>query len=60
MENAPDATTISVNRARRVRENYIVERIFEEILQQIAARGLVGGNIPYTVSAPLKGKVEQT
>ena len=33
-EKAPDATTLSVNRKRRFRDNDIPERIFNEILRQ--------------------------
>ena len=45
-EKAPDATTISQNRRRRFRDNNIPEQIFNEILRQCIAKGLVGGAMP--------------
>ena len=42
MEKAPDATTISVNRTRRFRDNDIAEKIFQEILRQAMEKKLVG------------------
>ena len=47
-DKAPDATTISQNRRRRFRDNNIAEEIFNEILRQCEAKGLVGGAILYT------------
>ena len=49
-EKAPDATTLSVNRKRRFRDNDIPEQIFNEILRQAMEKGLVGGTILYTDS----------
>ena len=40
-EKAPDATTISVNRTRRFRDNNIAEKIFQEILRQAVEKKLV-------------------
>ena len=40
-EKAPDASTISQNRRRRFRDNNIAEQIFNEILRQCIAKGLV-------------------
>lgn len=40
-EKAPDATTISQDRHRRFRDNNIAEEIFNEILRQCIAKGLV-------------------
>ena len=45
-DKAPDATTISQNRRRRFRDNNIAEEIFNEILRQCMAKGLVGGGDP--------------
>ena len=42
-EKAPDATTLSVNRKRRFRDNDIPEQIFNEILRQAMEKGLVEG-----------------
>ena len=39
-EKAPDATTLSVNRKRRFRDNNIPEQIFQEILRQAIEKGL--------------------
>ena len=55
-EKAPDATTISQNRRRRFRDNDIAEKIFNEILRQCIAKGLVGGAILYTDSTHIKAK----
>ena len=58
-EKAPDATTMSVNRKRRFRDNNIPEQIFNEILRQAIAKGLVGGNILYTDSTHIKAKANK-
>lgn len=58
-EKAPDATTISQNRRRRFRENNIAEEIFNEILRQCIAKGLVGGVILYTDSTHIKAKANK-
>ena len=49
-EKGPDHSTISANRIRRFRDNNIAEQIFDEILRQCIAKGLVGGEILYTDS----------
>ena len=58
-EKAPDATTISQNRRRRFRDNNIAEQIFNEILRQCIAKGLVGGAILYTDSTHIKAKANK-
>ena len=58
-EKAPDATTISQNRRRRFRDNNIAEKIFNEILRQCIAKGLVGGAILYTDSTHIKAKANK-
>ena len=58
-EKAPDATTISQNRRRRFRDNNIPEQIFNEILRQCIAKGLVGGAILYTDSTHIKAKANK-
>ena len=58
-EKAPDATTLSVNRKRRFRDNDIPEQIFNEILRQAIAKGLVGGEILYTDSTHIKAKANK-
>jgi len=58
-DKAPDATTISQNRRRRFRDNNIAEQIFNEILRQCEAKGLVGGAILYTDSTHIKAKANK-
>ncbi len=58
-EKAPDATTLSVNRKRRFRDNDIPEQIFNEILHQAIAKGLVGGEILYAGSMHVKAKANK-
>ena len=58
-DKAPDATTISQNRRRRFRDNNIAEEIFNEILRQCIAKGLVGGAILYTDSTHVKAKANK-
>ena len=58
-EKAPDATTLSVNRKRRFRDNNIPEQIFNEILRQAMEKGLVGGTILYTDSTHVKAKANK-
>ncbi len=58
-DKAPDATTISQNRRRRFRDNNIAEQIFNEILRQCVAKGLVGGAILYTDSTHIKAKANK-
>ena len=58
-EKAPDATTISVNRKRRFRDNDIAEKIFNEILKQAMAQGLVNGAVMYTDSTHIKAKANK-
>ena len=58
-DKAPDATTISQNRRRRFRDNNIAEEIFNEILRQCEAKGLVGGAILYTDSTHIKAKANK-
>lgn len=58
-EKAPDATTLSVNRKRRFRDNDIPEQIFNEILHQAIAKRLVGGEILYAGSTHVKAKANK-
>ena len=58
-EKGPDHATISANRVRRFRDNDIAEQIFNEILRQCIARGLVGGQILYTDSTHIKAKANK-
>ena len=58
-EKAPDATTLSVNRKRRFRDNDIAERIFDEILRQAIEKGLVSGKVLYTDSTHVKAQANK-
>lgn len=58
-EKGPNHATISINRARRFRDNDIAERIFDEILRQCCRKGLVGGEILYTDSTHVKAKANK-
>ena len=58
-EKGPDHATISANRVRRFRDNNIAEQIFDEILRQCMAKGLVGGAILYTDSTHIKAKANK-
>ena len=58
-EKGPDHATISINRIRRFRDNDIAEKIFDEILRQCVANGLVGGEILYTDSTHVKAKANK-
>ena len=58
-EKGPDHATISINRVRRFRENNIAEKVFDEILRQCVAKGLVGGQILYTDSTHIKAKANK-
>ena len=59
MEKAPDATTLSVNRKRRFRDNNIPEQIFDEILRQAVEKGLAGETLPYPASTHVKVKANK-
>jgi Transposase and inactivated derivatives len=58
-EKGPDHATISINRVRRFRDKDIAEKIFDEILRQCVAKGLVGGEILYTDSTHVKAKANK-
>ena len=58
-DKGPDHATISINRVRRFKDNNIAERIFDEILRQCIAKGLVGGEILYTDSTHIKAKANK-
>lgn len=58
-EKGPDHATISINRVRRFKDNNIAEQIFDEILHQCIAKGLVGGEILYTDSTHIKAKANK-
>lgn len=49
-----DASTVSQNRRRRFDGTDIAQRIFDHIVEQAIAKGLVGGEVLYTDSTHLK------
>ncbi len=53
-EKVPDASTLSQNRRRRFNHSEVFQQIFDNIVEQAIARGLVGGRILYTDSTHLK------
>jgi transposase len=55
----PNHATISINRVRRFRDNNIAEKIFDEVLRQAQAAGLVGGAIVYTDATHIKAKANK-
>lgn len=46
--------TISIDRARRFRDNQMAKKIFNEMLQQCMVKGLMGEEILYTDSTHIK------
>ena len=58
-DKVPNHATISINRVRRFRDNNIAEQIFDEILRQAQAAGLVGGAILYGDSTHSKAKANK-
>lgn len=58
-DKIPNHATISINRTRRFRDNNIYEKIFDEILRQASAAGLVSGAILYTDATHIKAKANK-
>jgi len=54
-----DASTFSQNRRRRFDGTDIAQRIFDHIVEQAIARGLVGGEVLYTDSTHLKANANK-
>ena len=54
-----DASTFSQNRRRRFDGTDIAQGIFEQIVEQAIARGLVGGEVLYTDSTHLKANANK-
>ncbi len=54
-----DASTFSQNRRRRFDGTDIAQRIFDHIVEQAIARGLVGGDVLYTDSTHLKASANK-
>ncbi len=53
-EKVPDASTLSQNRRRHFNHSEVFQQIFDHIVEQAIARGLVGGRVLYTDSTHLK------
>jgi transposase len=53
-DKVPDASTLSQNRIRRFNGTDIFQRVFDNIVEQAIAKGLVGGRVLYTDSTHLK------
>lgn len=58
-DKIPDASVIWQNRVRRFNGTDIPRRIFDEILRQAIAHGLVGGKILYSDSTHLKASANK-
>lgn len=58
-EKVFDASTFSQNRRRRFDGTDIAQRIFDHIVEQAIARGLVGGEVLYTDSTHLKANANK-
>ena len=58
-DKTPDASVIWQNRIRRFNGTDIPRRIFDEILRQAMAHGLVGGRILYSDSTHLKASANK-
>ena len=58
-DKIPDASVIWQNRIRRFNGTDIPRRIFDEILRQAMAHGLVGGKILYSDSTHLKASANK-
>lgn len=54
-----DASTFSQNRRRRFGGTDVAQRIFDHIVEQAIARGLVGGDVLYTDSTHLKASANK-
>lgn len=55
-EKLPDVSVIRQNRLRRYKNTDVSQQIFDEIVRQAMAKGLVGGKILYSDSTHLKAK----
>jgi transposase len=58
-DSVPDHSTISQNRRRRFKGTEIFRQIFEEIVRQAIAAGLVGGRYLFTDSTKIKAKANR-
>ena len=58
-DKIPDASTISQNRRRRFSDSTIHQEIFDTVVEQAIAQGLVGGEVLYTDSTHLKANANK-
>ena len=58
-EKLPDVSVIWQNRLRRYNGSEVPQQIFDEIVRQAMAKGLVGGKILYTDSTHLKASANK-
>jgi transposase len=58
-DKVPDASTLSQNRRRRFSDSTIHQEIFDTIVEQAIAQGLVGGEVLYTDSTHLKANANK-
>ena len=58
-DKIPDASTLSQNRRRRFVGTPIYQEIFDQIVEQAQAQGLVGGRVLYTDSTHLKASANK-
>jgi transposase len=58
-DKVPDASTLSQNRRRRFAGTQIEQTIFDEIVGQAMAQGLIGGQVLYTDSTHLKANANK-
>ncbi len=58
-DKVPDASTFSQNRRRRFRDSDIAQRLFDRIVEQALAQGLVGGRVLYTDSTHIKASANR-
>lgn len=53
-EKVPDASTLSQNRIRRFNGTDVFQRVFDNVVEQAIAKGMVNGRVLYTDSTHLK------
>lgn len=58
-EKVIDASTLSQNRRRRFNDSEIYQQIFDNIVEQAIAKGLIGGRVLYTDSTYLKANANK-
>ncbi|OCG47976.1 hypothetical protein A9G35_02445 [Gilliamella sp. Choc5-1] len=58
-EKVIDASTLSQNRRRRFNDSEIYQQIFDNIVEQAIAKGLISGRVLYTDSTHLKANANK-